>query len=164
MIPKYFTLLLLLSGLFLVACSGSPSTTAAPSDAPAQSAAGESAVEPSATAGETLVDEQGEVSVTVTPLNLSTPAATLDFEVVLDTHTVDLGMDLTDLALLTTDSGRTVEPTLWDAPQGGHHVSGVLSFPAEIEGASLLDGTARLTLTINDVDVPERVFAWDLSN
>jgi hypothetical protein len=156
---RYLTILLFLSGLFLVACSDSPSpratttTTAAPTDAQLQPAT-----------GETLVDEQGEVSVAVTPLNLSAPADSLEFEVALDTHSVDLTMDLVTLATLTTDSGRTVEPTLWEAPQGGHHVSGVLSFPTEIDGTSLLDGTSRLTLTIRDVDVPERSFAWELSN
>jgi hypothetical protein len=153
---KYLIILLFLSGFFLVACSGSPSTTATTTGAP-----------PQPDSGETLVDEQGEVSVAVTPLNLSAPSApagTLDFQVMLDTHSVDLSMDLTRLAMLTTDNGRTVEPTLWDAPQGGHHVSGVLSFPAEVEGVPLLDGSSRLTLTLNDVDVPERIFVWDLTN
>jgi hypothetical protein len=110
------------------------------------------------------VDEQGEVSVAVTPLDLGVPADTLNFEVALDTHSVELDMDLAALATLVTDDGRAVEPSLWDAPTGGHHVSGVLSFPMEMDGVSLLDGTSQLTLIIRDVDVPERVFAWDLSN
>jgi hypothetical protein len=159
---KYLTIWLFLSGLFLVACSGSPSPKTTATTTASTSAPTAAQLQPAA--GETVVDEQGEVSVAVTPLNLSAPADSLEFEVALDTHSVDLTLDLVTLATLTTDSGRTVEPTLWDAPQGGHHVSGVLSFPAEIDGTSLLDGTSRLTLTIRDVDVPERIFAWKLSN
>ena len=71
-------------------------------------------------------------------------------------------MDLANLATLTTDSGRTVQATLWDAPRGGHHVSGTLSFPASVDGKALLDGVTKLTLTIKDVDAPQRAFTWDL--
>jgi hypothetical protein len=46
---------------------------------------------------------------------------------------------------------------------GGHHVVGTLSFPAETDGTTLLNKASRLTLTINDVDAPQRVFAWDMS-
>ncbi len=107
-------------------------------------------------------DLQGQVEVSITPLNLSLPGETLDFEVSMDTHSVDLGMDLAVLATLGTDTGITLQPLKWDAPMGGHHVSGILSFPASSNGAPVLAGVTTLTLTVVDVDVPERVFTWQL--
>jgi hypothetical protein len=46
---------------------------------------------------------------------------------------------------------------------GGHHVGGTLSFPASVDGVSLLDGARVLTMTIRDVDIPERIFTWQLN-
>jgi hypothetical protein len=65
--------------------------------------------------------------------------------------------------MLSSDNGLTAEAISWDAPQGGHHVSGILSFPAEVKGTALLTGTSRLTLTIRNVAVPERTFVWNIS-
>lgn len=113
--------------------------------------------------GEQQQDDQGQVEVVITPLNLSYHDQTLDFDVAMDTHSVDLSMDLAALAELSTDTGVTVNATTWSAPGGGHHASGALSFPAIVDGAHLLDNVSSLTLTIYDVDAPERVFAWNLS-
>ena len=110
--------------------------------------------------GQTQEDGQGAVTVLITALNLNAEAETIDFEVVLDTHSVELGMDLAALSALSTDTGKTVDGLLWDAPLGGHHVSGTLSFPASQDGLSILDGATELTLTIRDVDAAERVFRW----
>jgi hypothetical protein len=71
-------------------------------------------------------------------------------------------MDLAVLSTLTTDSGISIQPTIWDAPRGGHHVQGKLIFPAVLDGKSVLDGASTLTLTISDVDAPARVFEWEL--
>lgn len=109
-----------------------------------------------------LTDQQGAVTVKVTPLNLDSASNTLDFDVVLDTHSVDLSMDLAALATLTTDAGVSVQATLWDAPRGGHHVEGKLIFPAAKDGKSILDGASKLTLTILNLDAPSRVFDWSL--
>jgi hypothetical protein len=95
------------------------------------------------------------------PLNLDDPGETLNFQVSLNTHSVDLGMDLAVLATLTTDAGVTVQPLQWDAPLGGHHVSGTLSFPAEADGTSVLDGAGTITLRLVEVDAAERVFTWE---
>ncbi len=107
-------------------------------------------------------DGQGSVTVEVTPLNLNAPADTLEFDIVMDTHSVELSMDLATLATLTTDTGVTVQATLWDAPRGGHHVEGKLIFPTSNDGKSILEGAGKLTLTITDLDVPSRVFEWQL--
>ena len=107
-------------------------------------------------------DEQGAVTVAVIPLNLTSAGDTLEFDIALNTHSVDLSMDLATLATLSTDTGITVQPTLWDAPRGGHHVEGKLIFPAMVDGKSILEGTSILTLTIANLDVPSRVFEWQL--
>ncbi len=103
------------------------------------------------------------VTVTVKPLDLVNPGDTLDFEIGMNTHSVGLDMDLATLATLTTNTGMTEKATVWDAPRGGHHVSGKLSFPSLVNGTSLLKGTTELTLTIRNVDAPERTFKWELS-
>jgi len=109
---------------------------------------------------EALTDDQGAVVVAVTQLNLNGPGETLDFEVSLNTHSVDLGMDLAQNAFLTTDTELTVSAVKWDAPSGGHHVSGVLSFPVSLDDQGVLEGAGQVTLTIRNVDVPERIFTW----
>ena len=107
-------------------------------------------------------DQQGAVIMEVTPLNLGTPAENLEFEVSMNTHSVDLSMDLATLATLTTDTGVTVPASLWDAPRGGHHVEGKLVFPSTYDGKTILEGTRKLTLTILNVDATSRVFEWEL--
>lgn len=111
---------------------------------------------------EAQADEQGAVTVSVTQLNLNGPAETLDFYVAMDTHSVDLSMDLAEQAELTTDTGLVVVPASWNGAQGGHHVSGTLSFPAAIDGHTVLNNVTLLTLTLRDVDAAERIFTWQL--
>lgn len=110
----------------------------------------------------TRIDEQGAVVFDITPLNLGTPADTLEFAVSMNTHSVDLSMDLASLATLTTDTGLSIPATKWDAVPGGHHVAGTLIFPAMQDGKSILEGAGKLTLTILNVDAASRVFEWDL--
>jgi hypothetical protein len=136
----------------LAACSGTPAAGAQP---PAGAPAG--------TGDLTRTDEQGAVVVEITPADLVAQGETLDFKVAMNTHSVELGMDLTALATLTTDSGRTAPAPSWDGSRGGHHVSGTLSFPARVDGKALLDGATTITLTLKDVDAPERTFTWKLS-
>jgi hypothetical protein len=92
------------------------------------------------------------------------PGEKLVFDVALDTHVIDLdGYDLRQLASLRTDQGREVLPVGWDAPSGGHHRSGTLTFPATgPDGNAVLGpGTGALQLVIRDVaGVSERVFTW----
>ncbi len=145
--------------LFLSACSPTakvqpvvsiPTETA---PAPAQAASEET----------TRTDQQGAVIVDVTPLNLGNPGQTLDFQVSMDTHSVDLSMDLSTLATLATDTGLQVEPISWDGPRGGHHVSGTLSFPTAKDGKPLLAGASQLSLTIRSVDADARIFSWSIN-
>jgi len=110
----------------------------------------------------TRSDQQGAIIMDITPLNLGIPADTLEFEVVLTTHSIDLSMDLATLSTLSTDTGVSVKSTLWDAPLGGHHVEGKLIFPAIKDGKPILEGAAKLTLTIVNVDASSRIFEWEL--
>jgi hypothetical protein len=157
--------LLLTLTLILAACAPSQASTNPPSGTSqtATQPATVSTEPPQADAGDlTRTDQQGAVTVEVTPLNLENPFDQIEFDVVLDTHSVDLSMDLATLATLTTDAGITVQATLWNAPRGGHHVTGKLIFPATNDGKSILEGATKLTLTIVDVDAPSRVLEWEL--
>ncbi len=151
--PILFTLSTI--ALLLASCSPTASSPGLTAPEPTQ-------VEQTQPEGSTRTDSQGAVTIEVTALNLDNPADSLQFDVSMNTHSVELDMDLVTLATLTTDTGITVQATLWDGPQGGHHVEGKLSFPASQSGVSLLDGAKRLTLTIKDVDAPERMFTWEL--
>ena len=84
------------------------------------------------------------------------------FSVAMDTHSVDLdGVDLMQTAVLRTAGGLEVQPIEWQAPTGGHHRSGVLTFPPVLDDGSLVPGDGTFELVIRDVGgVPERTFAW----
>ncbi len=110
----------------------------------------------------TSIDKQGAIIIEITPLNLDSPTDAYEFDVVMTTHSIDLSMDLATLSTLTTDTDVSVESTLWDAPLGGHHVEGKLIFPATKDGKPILEGAKKLTLTIINMDVPSRIFEWDL--
>jgi hypothetical protein len=110
----------------------------------------------------TRMDGQGMVTIEATPVNLGMPGDTLIFEVAMNTHSVDLSMDLATLSTLAMDSGLVVQASLWEAPRGGHHVSGKLIFPATRDGKSIFEGATKFTLTISNVDVPIRIFEWEL--
>jgi hypothetical protein len=105
------------------------------------------------------------VAVIVSPSSWTRDAeGTLEFEVSMETHSVELSMDLAQLATLETDTGLTLEALDWSGGEG-HHVTGVLRFPsATPEGRPLLQAATLLTLTLRDVDAPARVFQWDLAS
>jgi hypothetical protein len=114
-------------------------------------------------AGATQTDEGDQVTIAAT---WQGSGAEMIFTVAMDTHVVDLdGYDLKQLAVLRIDGGREVQPTSWEAPKGGHHRSGTLTFPATgADGTSLIAaGTHTIELVIRDLtDVPERSFRWTL--
>lgn len=153
-------LLFLLLVLFLSACSPAVKTR------PVVSIPTETAPAPTtqaASEGTTRTDQQGAVVVEVTPLNLDAPGQTLDFQVSMNTHSVDLGMDLATLATLATDAGLQAEAISWDGPRGGHHVSGTLSFPATVNEKPLLEGASQMRLTIRSVNANARIFTWSIN-
>ena len=164
---KRFVLpLLLILTLLLSACAPSQASTYQTALQPATVSPTESVLSPAndanASADLTRSDQQGLVTVVVTPLNLDNPSDQLEFDVALSTHSIDLSMDLATLSTLTTDTGITVQATVWSAPRGGHHVGGKLIFPATEDGKPILEGARKLNLTITNVDAPSRIFEWDL--
>jgi hypothetical protein len=148
-------------GLILTTCSSAQtSITNQPPTSGGQAGADESAQQ-AHSPDMARSDNQGAVTFAVKPENLTNPGNVLIFDVSMNTHSVDLSMDLAQLATLATDNGRSVQAILWNAPRGGHHISGKLSFSTDVDGMQLLAGVTRLTLTIINVDAPERVFTWD---
>ena len=87
------------------------------------------------------------------------PQSELRFEIVIDTHTVDLdGYDLQKLALLRDAGGKTYEPVKVDAKGSGHHRSAEIYFPRPTGGAQQVD------LVIQDIaGVKERVLHFHIS-
>jgi hypothetical protein len=179
---KFLLGIFLLFSLLLTACapkstaSASPlesasayPTTGSPTDAvtpgivtPAATAQGNN--QENSTENFTRSDQQGNVVVDVTPESLSPTGDTFVFDVNMNTHMVNLDMDLAKLSTLSTDDGRSVTPTRWDVPEGGgHHVSGKLVFPVKRDGKPLLEGAIRLTLIIKHVDADIRLFNWQLA-
>ncbi len=164
--------LLIIPAFLLAACSASEQASSGSNSTPPTQPAQEAQVNPSITAAaqqsvaasedQTRSDSQGMVEIAVKPQNLSNPGDRLVFDVSMNTHSVDLSMDLAKLSSLTTDTGLTVPGRTWEAQPGGHHVSGKLIFPAVVDGKPVLQGAKELTLTITNVAAPQRVFTWQL--
>jgi hypothetical protein len=53
------------------------------------------------------------VEFSVTPLNLESPGETIEFDVSMNTHSVDLLWDLAALSALRTDTGLSVGGLAW---------------------------------------------------
>ena len=101
--------------------------------------------------------DQNGVRVQITPIVLS-PNKAAQFKLRLNTHSVELGQDLTVVAELRDDQDRTYKALQWKgSPPGGHHRSGKLTFEA-------LHTTVReVTLIIREVGgVDQRVFSWKI--
>jgi hypothetical protein len=102
-------------------------------------------------------NNQNSVRVEVTPIVLS-PNKAAQFQIRLNTHSVDLGQDLTLVAELRDDQSRNYKALEWKgSPPGGHHRSGNLTFEA------LHDTAKEVTLIIREVGgVDRRVFSWKI--
>lgn len=165
MVKKRFALsVLALLALVLAACGGQDANTAQDAPPQAMPQGGQSmAQEPLALptsqrspAFDTQSSDAGRVVVDVTPLTLSGDA--WEFDVALNTHSVNLGFDMTEVSALRCDQGQEYTPTAWDGSDpGGHHRSGVLKF------AALDHTTSFVEIVIRDVaGEPERVLHWEV--
>ena len=134
---KFFKLLLITIALGFVMVSGKTSSAAASSAT--QTVAG------------------GGVTVKATFLNPK-DAADPRFQVVLDTHSVNLDTyDLKSIAVLRDDTEKIYVPTAIENKGGGHHREAVVTF------AKLAPEAKRIELIIRDVaGVKERTFLWNL--
>lgn len=107
----------------------------------------------------TQTSEGGQVTVEAT---WGGPAAGAVFEVVLDTHSVDLdALDLAD-AILRNDRGETLVAQPWLAPVGGHHRAGALSFDGD--APSFFASARWIELVLAGIaELPERVLRWEIA-
>jgi hypothetical protein len=94
------------------------------------------------------------------------PEAGLTFSVVMDTHSVDLdSYDLSRMVVLHTNDGRESAVLKWDAPKGGHHRRGTLTFSeVALDGKPLIGADTKfIELVIYDLSgVAARSFTWQL--
>lgn len=106
------------------------------------------------------LDEQtnnnGSVTVSVAPYQ-SINTGIWEFEIVLNTHSVELDYDLTKTAILIAN-GKEYQPIAYngDSP-GGHHRKGILKFPP------ILPQPQSIILKLLQIGgVEERNFVWQL--
>lgn len=159
------------SAMLIGSCSGSSlaSSSSIPTPARASIPTASAADGDGATASGDLkrTSQGGNVTLEVT-WDKDVPAAdSLQFKVVMDTHSVNLdGVDLGRLAVLRNDAGKEVSPERWDAPAGGHHRSGTIAFPATAGGSALIGPQTKfIQMVVRDVaGVKERSFKWELSS
>lgn len=167
----------LLAMVLLAACTGSSQSqsaassvsqaqsTAPPVSQPQSSAPTVQQAENSVAPGDEDLarwDDQGAVEFEIRPRNLLSPVGGLiEFDVFMNTHSVDLSMDLAELSTLETDLGLHVSAGWWSGGSG-HHVQGVLTFPEkDPAGRMILEGARTITLRIVGVDVSVREFEWE---
>ena len=105
---------------------------------------------------ETITDERGEISVSVTPLNDLNKMREWRFKVVMDTHSVELNHNLAVISVLISDNGREYKPARWEGSTGGHHREGMLVF----ENVGPLSESFKLIIT--DLGGFTRIFTWQL--
>ncbi|EKD57324.1 MAG: hypothetical protein ACD_57C00344G0006 [uncultured bacterium] len=106
----------------------------------------------------TQTNSEGQVTVKVTPKDLSQSSSSWDFEIVLDTHSGNLDQNLTEISILIDDKENRFTPVAWEGdPPQGHHRSGILKFKR------LSPKPKSIELRIEKMgDVNERSFKWEL--
>lgn len=134
MIPITILLLVFLGWAFISNSNTEKATTAPPSAKSFNSKSG----------------EMGAVNVTVTPLSSS------NYEIILNTHSVELDYDLKEIVTLKDNNGKEYQPVSWSGDRGGHHLSGELQF-------STIDPQANAVfLTIRDIEDEVLNLEWKL--
>lgn len=110
-----------------------------------------------------LIQTNAGGAVTIEVKWLVDRSEALVFDVVMDTHSVDLDRyDLSKLTVLRDSSGKEYGPIAWSSPPGGHHRQGILSF--ELPDSIKEGKSGYLEVIIRDVaGVKERVFKWETS-
>lgn len=105
---------------------------------------------------ESKVDDQASVTVTVTPTLLSEESREWKFDVVMDTHSVELDQDMTKVAILIDEQGKEYRALSWEGPTGGHHREGVLTF------SKIMPVPKSIELKISNIGDVVRSFTWQL--
>lgn len=111
------------------------------------------------------INGEGEVTVKVSPQDLSQSATTWDFEVLLDTHSQNLGdADLANNSVLLDDKGHQASPVYREELPAGkveppqeHHRQFILKF------APITPRPKSIELKIKNIgDIDKRSFKWEL--
>lgn len=98
---------------------------------------------------QTIIDNQNNVEFQITPLSAS------EFDISINTHSIELDFDLTKISTLYDDTGNTYKPLQWEgSAPGGHHRSGILKF------SSVNNNAKSIKLVI--IDNTTREFIWEL--
>ncbi|KKR70416.1 MAG: hypothetical protein UU13_C0006G0018 [Candidatus Nomurabacteria bacterium GW2011_GWB1_40_7] len=106
---------------------------------------------------ESKIDEQASVTVTVTPIDISSDSKEWKFNVLMDTHSVELDQDMLRIAVLVDDKDKEYKPLRWEgAEPGGHHREGVLIFN------QIVPSPKSIKLKISSIGEAERNFIWQL--
>lgn len=106
---------------------------------------------------ESRIDEQASVTVTITPMNISPQSKEWKFDVVMDTHSVELDQGMIKIAILVDDQGKEYKPLRWEgAEAGGHHREGVLIFN------QIIPNPKSVELKISGIGNVVRIFKWDV--
>jgi hypothetical protein len=135
---------------------GAPAEGAFAQGASPKNAGGQAAGVAVVLPAETRQDAQASVTVEVTPAGGT--SGTLIFDVSMNTHSVELGYDMTKIATLTDDQGRRYPAKSWDGATGGHHRQGSLTFEVPA-------GAAPKSLELNLAGIGgalRRLFKWDV--
>lgn len=101
------------------------------------------------------VNEQGDVSIEVTPVSLA-KGKEATFSVSFDTHSINLDYDIASLAAIIDEKGKRYSAIAWTGGRGGHHLSGELRFPP------LPTFISKVTLVVFNIDANDRQFVWSL--
>lgn len=105
---------------------------------------------------EPKTNEQVAVTITVTPIDVSSKSKEWKFDVVMDTHAVELDQDLIKNAVLIDDQGKEYKPIKWEGPVGGHHREGTLIFN------QITPTPKSVELKISGIGDVIRNFVWQL--
>ena len=89
-------------------------------------------------------------------LELSTEASQWKFDIVMDTHSVELSQNMAKSAVLIDDHGKEYKPFNWEGPTGGHHREGVLIFN------QITPTPESIKLKISGIGDVIRSFDWQL--
>lgn len=141
--------MIILAGGFLVLFLSGPKQKTAPvADQASQQVSPEQNLE-------SKTGEQAAVTVTVTPVNISSQREEWEFDVLMNTHSVELDQNILKISALVDNQGKEYKPIRWDgAEAGGHHREGVLifnrisPFPKSVE------------LKISEIGSVVRSFKW----
>ncbi|MBI5870987.1 MAG: hypothetical protein HZB44_08580 [Actinobacteria bacterium] len=113
-------------------------------------------VQTSSSSLEKQTREAGGVTVSATPQNVGDGEPAWSFQLVFDTHTVELDQDPALVSVLVAN-GKEYAPIAWEGSEpGGHHREGILKFTA------VSPRPQDIELIIREVGGSDQSFSWAL--